>query len=154
MPAFVVKRDGNMEPVLLDKIQRRVDSLSTGLDIDSLRVAKRVVQGVHDGVHTKMLDTLASEAAAALSSIHPDYSVLAGRIAVSNLHKMTSDSFAVILPYLEDSVREFANKHIATIDKAIVWEQDLKSLDIFGFRTLEKSYLLRDAQKNVVERPY
>lgn len=153
MQAFVVKRDGTKEPVILSEIQKRVQSLSEDLHIDSLRVAQRVVQGVTDGIHTKMLDTLASGVAAALSSLHPDYSVLAGRIAVSNLHKMTSNSFEVILPYLEDSVREFASKHLLTIDKAIVWEQDLKSLDIFGFRTLEKSYLLRDAEKNVVERP-
>ena len=149
----VVKRDGRREAVSFDKILRRVASMCDGLAAaDPVRVAQRVVQGVHDGVETAQLDELAAETAAGLAVQHPDYARLAGRVAVSNLQKQTESSFAAILPHLAEDVRAFAEAHLARIDAALVPARDL-DYDYFGFRTLEKSYLLRDAQGRVVERP-
>lgn len=150
----VVKRSGAHEAVSFDKIVTRIRRLA-GDDLthcDPIRVAKTVVAGVHDGVHTSVLDDIASDAAAALASHHPQYAHLAGRIAVSNNEKMTSRSFEAVHPFLSDEVRAFAETHRETIDDALSFESDMK-LDIFGFKTLAKSYLLRDADRRIVERP-
>lgn len=154
MSTFVIKRDGRREGVSFDKITRRITSLCDGLPgADAVRVAQRTVQGVHDGVKTSDLDTLAAETAAALAATHPDYALLAGRIAVSNLHKQTSPSFAAVFDHLAPDVRAVAEAHLARLDAALDFGHDL-GYDIFGFRTLERSYLLRDATTGaVVERP-
>lgn len=155
MSGSVIKRDGRHEAVSFDKILRRVKFLCQGLDsVDPVRVAARVVQGVYDGVHTSMLDDLAAETAAGLSSSHPEYSCLAGNIAVSNLHKQTVGSIlAIAEEHLAPDVLEFVKEHTDAIDAKMVWERDY-SLDYFGFKTLEKSYLLRDRKTGaLVERP-
>ena len=92
----VVKRDGRLVPVSFDKITERVKVLCYGLNsrVDSIKVAMRVIEGLYDGVHTSELDSLAAETAASMTVTHPDYALLAARIAISNLHKNTKKSFS------------------------------------------------------------
>lgn len=150
----VLKRDGRCEPVSFDKILRRVSSLCKGLaSADSVRVAQRVVQGVYDGVTTAELDELAAQTAAGLSSQHPDYARLAARVAISNLHKMTTPSISAVYHVLSEEVRAFAEENLEAIDASFDWELDFR-YDFFGFKTLERSYLAKDEQgKRIVERP-
>ena len=150
----VIKRDGRQECVSFDKITRRVSSLCEGLkSADAVRVAQKVVQGVHDGVTTSELDDLAAQTAAGMSAQHPDYAKLAARISISNLHKMTVPSIRAVYHVLADDVREFAELHREALDAAFDWELDFR-YDFFGFKTLERSYLMRDEQgKRIVERP-
>tara|TARA_B110000046_G_scaffold20720_3_gene19625 strand:+ start:1345 stop:3738 length:2394 start_codon:yes stop_codon:yes gene_type:complete len=154
MATAVVKRDGRREPVSFDKILRRVTSLCDGLKaVDVVKIAQRVVQGVHDGVTTSQLDELAAQTAAALAAHHPDYAKLAARVAVSNLHKMTEGSLHAVAHALADDVRAFYAAHASAIDGALDWDKDFR-YDYFGFKTLERSYLLRDAASmHVIERP-
>ena len=153
MSISVVKRDGRREPVSFDQILARVRDQSDGLDVDVVMVAKSVVGGVIDGVSTVQLDELTVDTAASLAGKHPDYSRLAARVAVSSLHKMTSDSIVSVLSFLGAEERAFAFKHAAEMDAAIVWQRDFM-FDIFGFRTLERSYLMRDpCTDRVIERP-
>src|SRR5210317_1840291 len=94
---LVIKRNGRRESVKFDKITARIDKLSYGLDtkyVEPIEVAKKVINGLYDGVSTQELDNLAAETAASLTTKHPDYAQLAARIAVSNLHKTTSKSFS------------------------------------------------------------
>lgn len=149
----VVKRDGRREHVSFDKILKRVSELCYELkSVDAVRVAQRVIQGVHDNVKTSDLDDLAAESAAALASQHPEYALLAGRIAVSNLHKMTVPSVFSVLHVMSDEVRAFAERFLMTLDKELKFENDMK-YDYFGFKTLERSYLVKDDAQRVVERP-
>lgn len=150
----VIKRDGRSESVAFDKILTRVTTLCDGLSsVDPVRVAQKVIQGVHDGVRTSDLDYLASETAAALAAQHPEYSQLAARIAISNLQKMTSGSLEAIFPFLAEDVLAFAVEHLQALNEALDWSAD-RRYDYFGFKTLERSYLLRDQTTgNVVERP-
>ena len=150
----VIKRDGRQEAVSFDKITRRVSSLCEGLkSADAVRVAQKVVQGVHDGVTTSELDDLAAQTAAGMSAQHPDYAKLAARISISNLHKMTVPSIRAVYHVLADDVREFAEQHREALDAAFEWELDFR-YDFFGFKTLERSYLMRDVEgKRIVERP-
>ena len=150
----VLKRDGRREAVSFDKILRRVSLLCEGLSaVDPVRVAQRVVGGVHDGVITSDLDELAAETAAALAAHHPDYGYLAARIAISNLHKQTLPSITAVGAHLSKDVADFAMAHLDTLDAALQWQRDF-SYDYFGFKTLERSYLLRDASSHrIIERP-
>ena len=95
--ATVVKRNGSRELISFDKVLQRIAGLSSGLDVDPVRIAQAVVQGVYDGVQTHNLDELAAETAAGLSSQHPDYTFIAARIAVSNLHKKTAITITILL---------------------------------------------------------
>lgn len=165
----VVKRDGRKEQVQFDKITARINKLSYGLDIayvDPIKVAKKVIQGVFDGVSTTKLDDLAAETAASLTPLHPDYAKLASRIAVSNLHKNTEKVFSKVMdslynyinpktgekaPLLADDVYEVIVKHKSTLDSAIIYDRDF-NFDYFGFKTLERSYLLK-IDGDVAERP-
>jgi ribonucleoside-diphosphate reductase alpha subunit len=162
----VVKRDGRKEPVSFDKILRRVWSLCTGLEAADFQqrtphdppraavlVAQKVVQGVHPDVKTRALDDLAAETAAVMAVQHPDYARLAARIAVSNLHKQTAPSIRAVYHALADDVRGFAEEHRKAIDAALDFARDLQAYDFFGYKTLERSYLLRDDDGRVVERP-
>ena len=109
----VLKRDHRQEPVSFDKILRRIQSLSKGLDkADVIKVSQTVVQGLYDGVKTSELDDLAAQTAAALSGRHPHYGHLAGRIAASNLHKSTEGSILAVAPFLGPDVRAFAHAHV------------------------------------------
>jgi ribonucleoside-diphosphate reductase alpha chain len=166
---FVIKRDGRRESVKFDKITARIERLSYGLDVNyvqPIEVAKKVITGIYDGVTTVELDNLAAETAASMTTTHPDYAILAARIAVSNLHKITSKSFSNTMKRLytyidpktgenagmiSREVYEVVRNHAAQLDSAIIYDRDF-GYDYFGFKTLEKSYLLRVDGK-VVERP-
>jgi ribonucleoside-diphosphate reductase alpha chain len=165
---FVQKRNGRKESVKFDKITSRIQKLSYGLSplVDAIDVAKKVIEGIFDGVTTSELDNLAAETAASLTTKHPDYALLASRIAVSNLHKNTEKSFSTVmrslynytdvandrkLPLLADDVMEVIEKHADLLDSSIIYDRDF-GFDYFGFKTLEKSYLLRIDGK-IAERP-
>ncbi|BAV10250.1 ribonucleoside-diphosphate reductase alpha chain [Filimonas lacunae] len=166
---FVIKRDGRKESVKFDKITARIEKLCYSLNskfIDPTKVAMKVIEGLYDGVTTTELDNLAAETAASMSTIHPDYSLLASRIAVSNLHKNTTKSFSITMgelynyvepktglkaSLLEDEVYAVISKHSALLDSTIIYDRDF-AFDYFGFKTLERSYLLKLNGK-VVERP-
>lgn len=165
----VIKRSGLREAVSFDKITARVKKLCYGLNskyIEPIDIAKKVVQGLYDGVTTTELDNLAAETAATMTTKHPDYAMLAARISVSNLHKNTNKSFSktmkALFNYIDpktgdkagligESTMEIIKKHANKLDSAIIYDRDY-SFDFFGFKTLERSYLLRMDGK-VVERP-
>lgn len=165
----VLKRSGKLEDVSFDKITARVKKLCYGLAPNHVRpieIAKKVIQGLYDGVPTPELDNLAAETAASMATVHPDYAILAARIAVSNLHKNTNKSFSktmkALYNYIDPKTGEKAGligdesmeviwKHRDKLDSAIIYDRDY-GFDYFGFKTLERSYLLRMDGK-VVERP-
>ncbi len=165
---FVVKRDGRKEPVMFDKITARIRKLCYGLNdlVDPVKVAMRVIEGLYDGVTTSELDNLAAEIAATMTTSHPDYAKLAARISVSNLHKNTKKSFSETMkdlyeyvnprtgkkaPLLSKEVYEVVRDHAAELDSTIIYNRDF-GYDYFGFKTLERSYLLKLNGK-IVERP-
>ncbi len=166
---YVIKRDGRRESVKFDKITARIEKLCYSLDpyfIQPLDVAKKVITGLYDGVTTSELDNLAAETAASMTTKHPDYAVLAARIAISNLHKETQKSFSATMKrlfnytdpktgenaaLLSKEVYEVIKKHAAELDGAIIYDRDF-GYDYFGFKTLEKSYLLK-LEGKIVERP-
>ena len=166
---FVVKRNGKKESVKFDKITARIEKLCYGLErrfVNSIDVAKKVIEGLYDGVTTTELDNLAAETAASLTVKHPDYALLASRIAVSNLHKNTTKSFShtmkllyectdsktgKLLPLLAEDVWQIIHDNAELLDSTIIYDRDY-GFDYFGFKTLEKSYLLKLDGK-VVERP-
>lgn len=157
---FVFKRDGRKEDVRFDKITARMIRLSEGLDtkhVDTTAVTQRVSSGIYPGVTTVELDNLAAETAASMTTQHPDYALLAARIAISNLHKQTKDSFSQVVedlytyvnprndrhsPMISEEVHEVVKKHGAEIDAAIDYQRDFK-YNYFGFKTLQRSYLLK-----------
>lgn len=165
---YVVKRDGHKEPVMFDKITDRIKKLCYGLNdlVDAVKVAMRVIEGLYDGVTTSELDNLAAETAASMTVTHPDYAQLAARIAVSNLHKNTKKSFSETMtdmheyvnprtgqksPLISDEVFDVINANAAVLDSMIIYNRDF-NYDYFGFKTLERSYLLKINGK-IVERP-
>ncbi|MBL7923404.1 MAG: ribonucleoside-diphosphate reductase subunit alpha [Bacteroidia bacterium] len=166
---FVIKRDGKTESVKFDKITARIQKLCYGLSpehVQPILVAQKVIEGVYDGVTTTELDNLAAETAASLTTRHPDFALLASRIAISNLHKNTKKSFTETMldlynyidpktgkkaPLVADDVMEVINEHADLLDSTIIYDRDF-GYDYFGFKTLEKSYLLKLYGK-VVERP-
>jgi ribonucleoside-diphosphate reductase alpha chain len=165
---FVIKRDGRKEPIMFDKITARIRKLNYGLNplVDPVRVAMRVIEGLYDGVTTSELDNLAAEIAATMTTTHPDYAKLAARISVSNLHKNTKKSFSETMtdlyeyvnprtgkkaPLLSDEVHEVIQKNAEKLDSSIIYNRDF-GYDFFGFKTLERSYLLK-LNGHIVERP-
>jgi ribonucleoside-diphosphate reductase alpha subunit len=166
---LVVKRDGHRESVKFDKITARIEKLCYGLDpkhVNPVEVAMKVINGLYDGVTTHELDTLAAEVAATMATRHPDFSKLAARIAVSNLHKLTSKSFSNTMkrlyqhidsktgqnaPMVSKETWKVVKTHASELDEAIIYDRDF-GYDYFGFKTLEKSYLIR-LEGKVVERP-
>ncbi|MGG7034390.1 MAG: ribonucleoside-diphosphate reductase subunit alpha [Flavobacterium sp.] len=165
---YVVKRDGHKEPVMFDKITERIKKLCYGLNdlVDAVKVAMRVIEGLYDGVSTSELDNLAAETAASMTIAHPDYAQLAARIAISNLHKNTTKSFSETMtemyhyvnprngqeaPLLSDEVFKVIQENAAFLDSHIIYTRDF-NYDYFGFKTLERSYLLKINGK-IVERP-
>ncbi len=165
----VIKRSGKKESVHFDKVTARVTRLSYGLNLradDIIEIAKKVVAGIFNNVTTTELDNLAAETSASFTTKHPDFAVLAARIAVSNLHKNTKKSFsetAELLyhyidtktgdaaPLLADDVYAVIKEHSDLLDASIIYERDF-NFDFFGFKTLEKSYLLKVNGK-IAERP-
>ena len=165
---FVIKRNGKQESVKFDKVTARIEKLSYGLSpiVNVIDVAKKAIAGIYEGVPTTELDNLAAETAASLTITHPDYAILASRIAVSNLHKNTVKSFSDTmrklhayvdiasgkkLPLIADDVMQIIEDNADLLDSTIIYDRDF-AFDYFGFKTLEKSYLLRIAGK-VAERP-
>ena len=165
---FVLKRDGRKEAVKFDKITARIQKLCYGLDtlVVPTAVAMKVIEGIYEGVTTFELDNLAAEVAASLTVKHPDYAQLAARIAVSNLHKKTKKSFSETMsdlyeytnpvtkqksPMLADDVYQIIQDNKEVLDSTIIYDRDF-SYDYFGFKTLERSYLLR-ADGQIAERP-
>jgi len=165
---FVVKRDGHKEPVMFDKITDRIKKLCYGLNdlVDPVKVAMRVIEGLYEGVSTSELDNLAAETAASMTITHPDYAQLAARIAISNLHKNTTKSFSETMnemfhyvnprngqeaPLLSDEVHQVIQENAEFLNSHVIYNRDF-NYDYFGFKTLERSYLLRINGK-IVERP-
>jgi len=165
---YVVKRDGHKEPIMFDKITARVRKLCYSLNelVDPVKVSMRVIEGLYDGVTTSELDNLAAEIAATMTTTHPDYAKLAARISVSNLHKNTKKSFSETMsdlytyvnprngkksPLLADEVYDIISKNAELLDSTIIYNRDFH-YDYFGFKTLERSYLLKLNGK-VAERP-
>ncbi|MGB1120910.1 MAG: ribonucleotide reductase N-terminal alpha domain-containing protein, partial [Saprospiraceae bacterium] len=165
----VIKRSGIKEDVSFDKITARIKKLVYGLDpdhINYIEICKKVIQGLYDGVTTQELDNLAAETAASMATQHPDYNILAARISISNLHKSTSKSFSATIKklydYIDPKTGQRANlisdetykiirKNKSVLNSAIVYDRDF-SFDYFGFKTLERAYLLR-LNGQIVERP-
>ena len=165
----VIKRSGKLEDVKFDKITARINKLCYGLDsrfIEPLDVAKKVIAGIYDQVTTTTLDNLAAETAASLTTKHPDYALLAARIAVSNLHKSTDKSFSRTIeklykyidpkngapaPLISDEIYKIVKANRDKLDSTLIYDRDY-NFDFFGFKTLERSYLLKTDGK-VVERP-
>lgn len=165
---YVVKRDGRKEPIMFDKITARVRKLCYGLNalVDPVKVAMRVIEGLYDGVTTSELDNLAAEIAATMTITHPDYAKLAARISVSNLHKNTKKTFSEVVvdlyeyvnprtgkkaPLISDEVYEVIMNNKEKLDSTIIYNRDF-GYDYFGFKTLERSYLLKLDGK-IAERP-
>jgi len=166
---YVIKRSGKPEAVHFDKITSRIMKLSYGLRVNSddiIEISKKVIQGIYNNVTTTELDNLAAETSASFTTQHPDFAVLAARIAVSNLHKNTVKSFSEVAdilynyidpktdekaPLYSDEVYAVVKENADRIDSAIIYERDYH-FDYFGFKTLERSYLLRTDGK-ITERP-
>ena len=165
---YVVKRDGRKEVVKFDKITARIVKMCYGLDslVVPEAVAMKVIEGIYDGVSTTDLDNLAAEVAAAKTIDHPDYALLASRIAVSNLHKETKKSFSEVMEdmynfidpktnqpaaLIADDVFEVIQANKEILDSSIIYDRDFR-YDYFGFKTLTRSYLLR-INGDIVERP-
>lgn len=165
----VLKRDGSLEEMRYDKITRRISALCDDLNLDYVDptyITLKVTQGIYDGISTKELDTLAAETAASMTTAHPDYARLAGRIAVTNLHKTTPKKFSQAIKELhsfvepktnkessliDDDVYKFVMENREVLDGAVVINRDF-DFDYFGFKTLERSYLLKIGER-IVERP-
>ncbi|UAY53737.1 ribonucleoside-diphosphate reductase subunit alpha [Ferruginibacter albus] len=164
----VIKRNGKTESVKFDKVTARIEKLSYGLSpmVNVIDVAKKTIEGIYEGVPTTELDNLAAETAASLTITHPDYAILASRIAISNLHKNTVKSFSAtmrklhnytddktgkLMPLIADDVMQIIEDNADLLDSTIIYDRDF-GFDYFGFKTIEKSYLLRINGK-IAERP-
>jgi ribonucleoside-diphosphate reductase alpha chain len=170
----VVKRDGRRESVKLDKITKRITRLCKDLKhVDPMEVAQKTISGLYDGVTSRELDGLAIETAAYLSARHPEYDKLASRLAISYLHKDTDSTFSVVMeklynakdsrgksvPLIAQDVYTIIKKHAHVLDSAIDYKRDF-NYDFFGFKTLERSYLMKIQEyidnklvRRIVERP-
>ncbi|WP_298147061.1 ribonucleoside-diphosphate reductase subunit alpha [Flavobacterium sp.] len=165
---YVIKRDGHREPVMFDKITERIKKLCYGLNelVDPVKVAMRVIEGLYDGVSTSELDNLAAETAASMTVSHPDYAQLAARVAISNLHSNTKKSFSETMnemyhyvnprtgkpsPLIADDVHRVIMENAEFLNSHVIYTRDF-NYDYFGFKTLERSYLLKINGK-IVERP-
>ncbi|MGC6433130.1 MAG: ribonucleoside-diphosphate reductase subunit alpha [Crocinitomicaceae bacterium] len=165
---YVIKRDGRKEPVKFDKITARIVKMCYGLDplVSPEAVAMKVIEGIYDGVTTTDLDDLAAEVSAAKTIDHPDYALLASRIAISNLHKETKKTFSDVMEdlynyvdpktgqkasLLSQDVYEVIMENKDTLDSSIIYDRDFK-YDYFGFKTLTRSYLMK-LDGEIVERP-
>ena len=165
---FVVKRDGRQELVKFDKITARIRKLCYGLHpiVDAIVISQAVAKGIYSGVTTIQLDDLAAQECAVRTIDHPDYAILASRIAVSNLHKQTTKMFSKVIDQLylyvnpktnqpaaliDSTVYQFITQHKDQLNSAIVYDRDF-DYDYFGFKTLERAYLLKINGK-IVERP-
>ncbi|KAL7423886.1 ribonucleotide-diphosphate reductase subunit rnr1 [Cryptotrichosporon argae] len=169
MVMWIYKRDGRKEAVAFDKVTARINKLSYGLDpnfVEPAEITMKVIQGIHAGITTVELDNLAAETAAYMTTKHPDYAILAARIAISNLHKETKKLFSSVVadlyswvnpktgkhaPMIANDVYEVVMANKEVLDSAIIYDRDF-AYNYFGFKTLERSYLLRINGK-IAERP-
>src|ERR1700712_5671660 len=165
---YVIKRNGKKESIKFDKVTARIEKLSYSLSplVNVIDVAKKVIEGIYDGVPTTELDNLAAEISASLATKHPDYALLASRIAISNLHKNTVKSFSETMrklhdyvdkgsgkktPLIADDIMQVIETNAEYLDSTLIYDRDF-GFDYFGFKTLEKSYLMKIDGK-VAERP-
>lgn len=163
----VVKRDGRTEEVSFDKVLERIRRASDELSVNPTAIAQKVLAQIYNGVKTTELDELTSQLATSLSTVHPDYGTLAARISISNHQKNTEPSFSAVmrslgsqkmpktdesLSYVSQEILDLVESNGAEIDAQIVHDRDYL-FDYFGFKTLEKSYLLKDASGKPLERP-
>ena len=163
----VIKRSGNTEEVSFDKVLQRIRKAAKGLQINVDVLAQQVLTQIIDGVHTSELDELTAQLAASLCTNHPDWGVLSARIAISNHHKQTSSSFSEVVLVLanqtmpktgektqivSDELISLVKAHGTKIDERIQYDRDYL-FDYFGFKTLERSYLLKDTTMKIMERP-
>ena len=164
---YVVKRDGRKEEVSFDKVLERIKRASDTLTVNPAAIAQKILAQIYDGVKTTELDELTSQLSANLATVHPDYGTLAARITVSNHHKNTDPSFCAVMntlgnqqmpktgepmSYISEELLEVIKRHGPEIDAYIQHDRDY-FFDYFGFKTLEKSYLLKDATGKILERP-
>jgi len=156
----VLKRDGTKEPIKLDKITARIKKQTWGLNadyVDYMGVVQKTISGMYDGISTTELDNLAAEVSASMTSSHPDYSLLASRIAITRLYKQTEKHFSSAFKILHenemisDEIYEVVKKNHKKLNSMIVTDRDY-NLDYFGYKTLERSYLLK-VNGNIVETP-
>jgi ribonucleoside-diphosphate reductase alpha chain len=163
----VIKRDGSQEPVSFDKVLRRIQKAAKGLSVQADTLAQNIISQICDGVSSSKLDELAAQLAASLSTLHPDYATLASRLTISNHHKNTTHTFAEVITtlsdqkskhtgnpirYISEELEYVSNTFRELIEAKIDYERDYY-FDYFGFKTLEKSYLLKDTKGKILERP-
>jgi len=164
---YVLKRDGRKEEVSFDKVLERIKRASDNLTVNPAAIAQKILAQIYDGVKTTELDELTSQLSANLATVHPDYGTLAARITVSNHHKNTDPSFCAVMntlgnqkmpktgepmSYISEELLDVIKRHGREIDAYIQHDRDY-FFDYFGFKTLEKSYLLKDATGKILERP-
>ena len=167
---YVIKRDGEREEVRFDAILERITTLADGLDVtvDPAEITKRVVDGLRDNIKTTELDELATQVCASMATMHPDFGRLAARIAISNLHKETDESFVEVVKklhgyvesktgrhasFVSDELLDIAMRHGEKIDAEIDHSRDYEIFDFFAFKTLEGQGYLMGFGGKVVERP-
>ena len=163
----VIKRDGKHESVSFDKVLRRMQKIAKGLEVQPDAIAQKVLAQIYDGVKTSELDELAAQLAASLSTLHPDYAILACRLTVSNHQKNTDENFTKVVKdlshqtldhtgtdfrYVSEDLEAVVDLYGKEIDARIHYERDY-DFDYFGFKTLERSYLLKNTKGQVLERP-
>ncbi len=163
----VIKRNGTAEEVSFDKVLQRIRKAAKGLQVNADVLSQQVLAQIIDGVHTSELDELTAQVAASLCTNHPDWGVLSSRIAISNHHKQTKDSFSEVMLTLanqtmpktgektqivSDELIAVIKAHGTEIDARIEYDRDYL-FDYFGFKTLERSYLLKDTAMKIMERP-
>lgn len=163
----VIKRDGKNESVSFDKVLRRMQKIAKGLEVQPDAIAQKVLSQIYDGVKTSELDELAAQLAASLSTLHPDYAILACRLTVSNHQKNTEESFSKVVKtlshqtlehtgtnfrYVSEDLEAVVDLYSKEIESRIQYDRDY-DFDYFGFKTLERSYLLKDTKGRILERP-
>jgi ribonucleoside-diphosphate reductase alpha subunit len=163
----VIKRNGNKEEVSFDKVLRRIQAAGRGLEVNPALIAQKVLSRIYDGVHTSELDELAAHLSSSLATVQPDYGVLAAQIAISNHQANTTESFSEVMirlanqthpktgkpiRYISAELEQLVRQRGAEIDAVVKNDRDFL-LDYFGFKTLERSYLLKDAHGKIQERP-
>jgi len=163
---YVVKRSGNKEPVAFEKVSERLRKVATGLHVNVTAIAQKVLAQIVDGIKTSELDVLSANLCISNVTINPDYGVLASNIIISNHQKNSPYTFAQAIgilhgsrdllgksvPIISDELAAVVAANAELIESRIVYDRDYK-LDFFGFKTLEKAYLLRDSKRNIIERP-
>lgn len=163
---YVVKRSGLTEPVAFEKVVERLRKSAEGLHVNVTAIAQKVLAQIVNGIKTSELDVLSASLSISNVTVNPDYGVLAANVIISNHQKNTPYTFAQAMkilysqtntlgkptPLVSDELSDIVEKHGAEIEARIVYDRDYK-LDYFGFKTLEKAYLLRDSSRTIVERP-